>query len=69
MTNDLQQSADDEAAFWRGFIEWWVREREGPIPARVWDALRQAESRRGTPGAAPAAPVSPTGRPSRRRLN
>ena len=36
----------EEVAFWRGFIEWWVREREGRVPPRAWEALAVAESRR-----------------------
>ena len=35
----------DEIAFWRGFIEWWVRERDGPVPPRAWEALATAEAK------------------------
>ena len=37
---------DEEVAFWRGFIEWWAREREGPVPPRAWEALACAERKR-----------------------
>jgi hypothetical protein len=33
---------DEEVAFWRGFIEWWARERDGPAPPRAWEALDHA---------------------------
>lgn len=36
---------DDEVAFWQGFIEWWARERRGPVPARAWQALALAQAR------------------------
>lgn len=38
--------ADEEAAFWRGFIERWRQEREGPVPQRAWEALSHAEEKR-----------------------
>jgi hypothetical protein len=38
-------SPDDEVAFWQGFIEWWARERRGPVPARAWQALALAQAR------------------------
>jgi hypothetical protein len=37
---------DEEVTFWRGFIAWWAREREGPVPKRAWDALSRAEAKR-----------------------
>lgn len=38
--------ADEEVAFWRRFIEWWAREKEGPVPTRAWEALNLAEEKR-----------------------
>jgi hypothetical protein len=35
--------ADDEVAFWRGFIVWWAGEEQEPVPARAWEALANAE--------------------------
>ena len=35
----------EEVAFWRGFIEWWSREKEEPVPTRAWAALSHAEAR------------------------
>jgi hypothetical protein len=35
--------AEEEVAFWRGFIEWWARERREPVPPRAWEALARAE--------------------------
>lgn len=40
--NDLE-----EVAFWRGFIVWWVREKDAPVPRRAWEALARAEGKRG----------------------
>jgi hypothetical protein len=40
-------SADEQVAFWRGFIEWWVREKDGPVPSRAWEALACAELKTG----------------------
>jgi hypothetical protein len=37
---------EEEIAFWRGFIEWWARDREDPVPARAWEALAYAERKR-----------------------
>ena len=37
--------ADDEVAFWRGFIAWWMRERAAPVPTRAREALARAEQR------------------------
>jgi hypothetical protein len=37
--------ADEEAAFWRGFIEGWARERDGCVPPRAWEALSAAEAK------------------------
>jgi hypothetical protein len=42
-TSDL---ADSEVAFWRGFVEWWARERSEPVPQRAWEALARASARR-----------------------
>lgn len=36
---------DEEVAFWRGFIEWWARQNEEPVPERAWAALNDAEER------------------------
>jgi hypothetical protein len=47
MIEPAEDLVDDEVAFWRGFIAWWVREREGPVPSRAWDALAWAEWKRG----------------------
>jgi hypothetical protein len=44
--------ADEEVAFSRGFIEWWSREKEEPVPPRAWEALACAERKRG--GSEPA---------------
>jgi hypothetical protein len=35
--------AGEEAAFWRGFIEWWAREKAVPVPPRAWEALARAQ--------------------------
>lgn len=43
---ETESLAEEEIAFWRGFVEWWVRERDGPVPTRAWEALTAAESRR-----------------------
>ena len=44
---DVDQSAraavEEEVAFWRGFIEWWARERDDPVPPRAWEALGHAD--------------------------
>jgi hypothetical protein len=48
--------ADQEVAFWRGFIEWWARERDGAVPARAWDALLLAEEKRRARCPKPQAP-------------
>ena len=45
-TNPALHLLDEEVAFWRGFIAWWAREREGPVPERAWDALVRAEAKR-----------------------
>jgi hypothetical protein len=37
------ETADEEVAFWRGFIERWAREKDEPVPPRVWAALAYAE--------------------------
>ena len=37
--------ADEEVAFWRGFIEWWAREKEEPVPPRAWEALGYSEAK------------------------
>ena len=37
---------DEEVAFWRGFIQWWARETDGPVPSRAWEALACAEDKR-----------------------
>ena len=50
--------ASDEVAFWRGFIEWWVREREGPVPPKAWDALAAAEQEAAYAEDAPGWPVA-----------
>jgi hypothetical protein len=45
---DVHPSDDDpsdEVAFWRGFIAWWAREKDEPIPARAWAALTHAEQK------------------------
>lgn len=34
-----------EVAFWRGFIEYWAREHDEPVPERAWAALGHAEQR------------------------
>ena len=47
---------DDEVDFWRGFIEWWARERDGPVPQRAWAALSDAEDRAGRRGEGPGGP-------------
>ena len=48
---DVDQSAcaavDEEVAFWRGFIEWWARERDGSVPPRAWEALDHANRKPG----------------------
>jgi hypothetical protein len=31
-----EQPDDDEVAFWRGFIAWWMREKAAPAPLRAW---------------------------------
>lgn len=38
-------AADGEIAFWRGFIVWWSREKEGPVPLRAWEALGYSEAK------------------------
>jgi hypothetical protein len=40
-----QQEPDEEVAFWRGFIEWWIRDRDDPVPPRAWEALALAEEK------------------------
>jgi hypothetical protein len=40
------EEASDEIAFWRGFIEWWAREKQEPVPPRAWEALACAEEKR-----------------------
>jgi len=40
-----EQPVDDEVAFWRGFIAWWMREKAAPVPPRAWKALALAEAR------------------------
>lgn len=37
--------ADAEIAFWRGFIAWWEREKDLPVPPRAWDALALARAK------------------------
>jgi hypothetical protein len=37
--------ADDEVAFWRGFITWWARVKTEPVPPRAWEALALAQRR------------------------
>jgi hypothetical protein len=37
------ETVDEEVAFWRGFIEWWAREKDEPVPPRAWEALDYAE--------------------------
>jgi hypothetical protein len=37
--------ADDEVAFWRGFITWWARVKTEPVPMRAWQALALAQRR------------------------
>lgn len=37
--------ADDEIAFWRGFITWWAQEKADPVPTRAWEALERAQRR------------------------
>ena len=56
-----EQPVDDEVAFWRGFIAWWMREKAAPVPPRAWEALALAlagarQCSVGRP--APAAPLS-----------
>ena len=34
-----EQPVDDEVAFWRGFIAWWMREKAAPAPLRAWDLV------------------------------
>jgi hypothetical protein len=46
LESETDSLAEEEIVFWRGFIEWWVRDREGPVPLRAWEALAAAESRR-----------------------
>jgi len=41
---------EEEVAFWRGFIEWWARERDNPVPPRAWEALNAAENKAGGKG-------------------
>jgi hypothetical protein len=48
LESETESLAEEEIAFWRGFVEWWVRDREGPVPPRAWEALASAESRRGS---------------------
>ena len=53
------QPVDDEVAFWRGFIAWWMREKAAPAPLRAWNALALAEARpRPVRRAAPGVAVS-----------
>jgi hypothetical protein len=40
------ETADEEVTFWRGFIEWWAREKDEPVPPRAWEALACAEDTR-----------------------
>lgn len=53
MNDDLitRSPADEEVTFWRGFIEWWVREKGEPVPPRAWEALACAEEKRTEPSA------------------
>lgn len=37
--------ADDEVAFWRGFIDWWQAKEGRPATARMRDALAYAEAK------------------------
>ena len=37
---------DEEVAFWRGFVEWWAREKQEPVSSRAWEALARAEEKR-----------------------
>jgi hypothetical protein len=54
-----EQPVDDEVAFWRGFIAWWMREKAAPVPPRAWNALALAEARpRPVRRAAPGVAVS-----------
>ena len=54
-----EQPVDDEVAFWRGFIAWWMREKAAPVPPRAWKALALAEARQRPVGrAAPGVVVS-----------
>lgn len=46
-----EELVEEEVAFWRRFIEWWARERDGPVPVRGWEALAAAERKAvGGPG-------------------
>ena len=40
--------ADEEVAFWRGFVEWWAREKGEPVPPRAWEALAYSEAKHRT---------------------
>ena len=37
--------AEAEIAFWLGFIAWWEREKDLPVPPRAWDALALARAK------------------------
>ena len=38
--------ADEEVAFWQGFIEWWEAKEGRPATPRMLEALAYAESKR-----------------------
>ena len=45
MKSSPADMADEEVAFWRGFIIWWAQAQAEPVPERAWAALALAQRR------------------------
>lgn len=43
--DDERSNISEEISFWRGFIQWWAREKDEPVPHRAWEALAYAEAK------------------------